>query len=277
MLSIYIYPTVYSPYGGNPDYPQTLLSVDHPLGLEGSTPDYLNIRWNATYSDFVSHPIDVFCYLNTKNQNCTKSYVQNPGEETGCTIFLPNYDYKELNTVICNFSKPDYPTLFGAVNRSLQPVAFRVSAPPEGKPVGQMFTWKVDVLNLGILESNFTVNITSHPEGTIWINPSASTSSSIEYGKVTSFYTQVSFLVAGDVQLWVYTRPGADVTACSIDGECSTTVYSTQHCFDSKCWSKQELLIKVGLASLPEFDLSGLIQIMLLASVVFAIVLKKKK
>jgi hypothetical protein len=274
-LSILVVPVVSSPYGGNPAYPNTSLSEAYPLGLDGTTAQ-LNIRWKAYYSDGESRPIDVFCYLNTRSKNCSSlGYMS--GTEGGCTIDSPTYDYKNLNTVLCNFSSPEYSSLFGVANRSLQPVAFSPSTAPQGVLVGQTFSWRVSAVNLGVLRSAFEVNVTPLSPGTVYVNPPTGTTSPVSWGEIANFFTQLTFLVSGEQKLRVYTRPEADTATCSAATDCSGTVYgSTKVCFNDGCWNQQEVTIKVGLANLPEFGCTGIIQIIFLVAIVFALFLRKR-
>lgn len=273
ILSIWVFPPKYSPYGGNYRYPNTTMTIEHPLGLEGHFPNYLNIRWNASYSDGSIREIRVNCYLNTPNKNCTTTYI--PGEEGQCSILFPSYGYSSLNTVICNFSDPANPNLFGTVNRSIQPVAFDVSALLSSATVGQEFTWEVGVVNRGALATNFSVNISSSLPGVVWVNPSVANTSSVYWGEIAKFFPRMNFLLATDLTLYVLVRPTADD---QIICPCPEIPYGTNPvCIDNKCWYKLEIPIKVGMASLPEFDAIGLLQIIFLAAIVLFLACKKSK
>ena len=274
ILSIWVFPVRYSPYGGNFLYPETLMTGEHPLGLEGHVRDYLNVRWNASYSDGSRRDIKVECYLNTPDQKCTKTSVA--GEEDGCTIMFPAYDYTTLNVVICNFSDPINPSLYnGTVNRSIQPIAFEVTAPLSSATVGQQFVWEVGVINRGALATNFSVNISSSFPEAVWVSPSSGNTSSVYWGEIAKFYPRMNFLLATDLTLYLFVRPTADD---QISCPCPLIPYGTNSaCIDNKCWYKLEIPIKVGIASLPEFDLFGLLQIVLLALALFLLAVKKSK
>jgi hypothetical protein len=272
ILSIWVFPVRTSPYGGNLDYPETLLTQEHPLGLEGHTKDYLNIRWNASYSDWSTGYIRVECRLNT-GQTCAKTSVS--GEEDGCTIMFPSYNYDSLNTVVCNFTDPLHPNLFNdTVNRSIQPIAFSVGASLGSVTVGQELAWEIDVLNKGALATNFSVNISSSSPTAIWINPSVANTSSVYWGEVAKFHPQLSFLLATDLTLKVLVRPTVDDR---ISCPCPQIPYTANsECIDNKCWYKLEIPIKVKIASLPEFDVFGILQIILLAMFLLLILIKSK-
>ena len=277
ILSIWVFPVKNSPYGGNPVYPNTTMTWEHPLGLEGHTKEYLNVRWNASYSDGSIRGIMVECSLNTSGQKCTKTSVA--GEEDGCTIMFPAYNYSSLNTVICNFSDPINPNLYnGTVNRSIQPVAFEVSAPLSSATVGQEFTWEVSIVNRGALATNFSVNISSSLPGAVWISPSAGNTSSVYWGEIAKFYPTMNFLLATAHTLKVLVRPVADdKITCDLFTPCPSIPYASSECMDNKCWYKLEIPVKVGIASLPEFDVLGLFQIILLTTLIFLLTIKKSK
>ena len=122
---------------------------------------------------------------------------------------------------------------------------------PSTATVGKTVNLPVYVKNNGLLEDSYSVNITSDSANVFIENPSF-TIGPVKYGEVKSLYSKMTFLVAADSSITI-------------------TVSSTIS--PSTSWSKT-LKIKSGIASLPEFDFFGVVQIMIM---VFVLLLISKK
>lgn len=288
-------PPIDGTYGGNPNLPSSLLTPEHPLGLQGDL-FYLNIIWNVSYADGEERDIGVDCYLNCPNpdedidtncagyQNC--SYV-GPTGLAFCTIVNPLYLFKQINNVTCKFYDPLFPTIqyLPYPNRSFRAVDLKVHADVASATVGKPFTLPISITSLGLLASSYTVNVTVVPS--LGVNPdnivierSLSTTDEISYGEVGIVYPRILFLVStGEpVTFQILTKsniepsPALD-TACLLSEDCSQLDqgYGVS-CIDSRCWCNYQLQIIAGNASLPDFGLFGLIQIILLAILVLLII-----
>jgi hypothetical protein len=133
-------------------------------------------------------------------------------------------------------------------------------------------------VNRGALATNFSVNISSSLPGAVWISPSAGNTSSVYWGEIAKFYPTMNFLLATAHTLKVLVRPVADdKITCDLFTPCPSIPYASSECMDNKCWYKLEIPVKVGIASLPEFDVLGLFQIILLATLIFLLAIKKSK
>jgi len=111
--------------------------------------------------------------------------------------------------------------------------------------VGKTVSLPVYVKNNGVLEDSYTVSTTSDPANNVFIENPSFTIGPVKYGEVKSLSLKITFLVAADSNMTI-------------------TVNSTTS--PSVNWSKT-LQIKGGLASMPEFDFFGVIQIMVLVFV----------
>lgn len=122
---------------------------------------------------------------------------------------------------------------------------------PSAATVGKTINLPVYVKNNGLLEDNYSVSITSDSANVFIENPSF-TIGPVKYGEVKNLFSKVTFLVAADSSMTI-------------------TVSSTIS--PSVSWSKM-LKIKSGIASLPDFDFFGVVQIMIM---VFVLLIISKK
>jgi hypothetical protein len=116
--------------------------------------------------------------------------------------------------------------------------------------VGKTINLPVYVKNNGLLEDTYDVNVTvvGSSQNVIIENPSF-VIGPVKYGEVKSLSSKITLLVAEDA---------------GIDIKVKSTAYS------SAVWSKTTT-IKSGLASLPDFDFLGIVQMMILVSILFLI------
>lgn len=264
------------------------------LALYGDL-SYLNIKWNAKYSDGIDRKIGVSCYLNCLNpgqdidNNCEKSstnycdYVDFVGYGF-CTIINPSYLFeKKLNNITCKFYDPASPEIkyLPYPNRTFYPTGFQVfTTQPGSMTVGQQFILGLNIKSTGLIFSNYTVNVSVLPnlQGRIPAtveNPVSSTTE-LKYNEIGKLTPKITFLSAEKGNIKVLTRSNVDPITC-IDSDDCTSYGTGAECIDDKCWKMNIVEIIAGTASLPDFNWTGLIQIMILSAIGISIVGFKHK
>ena len=272
--------------------------------------DYLTIEWDVYYigenGEITEGTIGVECYLNCPDSNkiwsgeelpnITKSceayqkctYLGDTGEY-GCSILNPNYLFNTTNNVTCNFydpGSPDIPSLDengNYLNRNFWPINFDVYAVDLSVPLGEAFN-PVRIKNLGLLTSNYIINITTAPydyADNVYIENSVSSTDSTPYGHIAEPNTSqtITIRVTGSYHFKILVKSNIEPTNPMFDISCSgskpcPSFFGDVECIPDRCWKKMDITISSGLASLPEFGWFGLVQIILLAAVVLFIKFK---
>ncbi len=261
------------------------------LALYGDL-SYLDIKWSARYSNDMEKEIRVDCYLNCPNpgtdmdtkcadyKNSTNycSYKALTGYGF-CTIVKPGYLFKgQINNVTCNFYDPANPTVnyLPYPNRTFEPIDFDVySALNVSVTVGESFALPVNVRNFGLFAGNFTSNTSALVKPyLVSIENPIGLIEKLKYNDIGEMYSKVTFLSAEKINLKVLVKSNLDLTTCSVPADCSY-LGSDAECIGSKCWKRTTVEIKSGMLSLPEFNWTGVIQIMIIASI--ALILFKKR
>lgn len=251
--------------------------------------NYLNVFWNATYVPTSTNRIGVNCYLNCPNftgdldsqcsgyKNC--SYVGNQGLAS-CSIQSPNYTFGFVkNNVTCKFFDPDTNINFTLPNGenpavSFAPLNFTPYVSGLSAVVGKRVSWKISVTNLGLLNDNYTVNITDLPNWVI-VNPSILNTSTVAYSELTSVYPEVFFINTGSGNIAVLFTSNTDSFVCSDHNNC--TGLPNSQCINNKCTVILPVVLKSQFNSLPDFDLFGLLIIVILSSSIFSFIIFRKK
>ncbi len=248
---------------------------------------YLNVKWNARYSDNVERPMGIDCYLNCPNPdgdidtNCAIyktstnycSFVGNTGPRF-CTIVRPDYLFKQINNITCKFYNParldirylPYP------NRTFKPIDFQVFTERITGTVGKYLTLPVNIRSTGLIIETYTVNVSvANPDqaGLVYIEYPVNITSRLKYAETGKVYPKVTFLSTEKVNLKISAKSNTDPTTCSIDSDCS--YLGDGECIGNRCWKKNIIETSAQKASLPEFGLFGFLQIVFLAVVVFLI------
>jgi hypothetical protein len=231
------------------------------------TLDYLNVFWNAYYSGGTERDIGVSCYLdcNPEIQDCSSAnnctYIGPVGKRS-CTIVNPLYNFGGSNTVFCKIYDPLAPdTTFGYTNRSFSSIDFDVFTPSDLRAiVGEEIDLRVIVKNFGLLVDSYVVNVTS-PSPLISIHPSTAVTT---IGPLTGDYMLVSESGYTLAKLIPLSSIGTATLRIAVN---STTVPF----IGIERW----LTIKSGTASLSEFDVFGVVQIIILATLVLVFIQKK--
>ncbi len=254
------------------------------LALYGDL-SYLDIKWSARYSNDMEKEIRIDCYLNCPNpgtdmdtkcadyKNSTNycSYKALTGYGF-CTIVKPGYLFKgQINNVTCNFYDPSDPTITYThyPNRTFEPIDFDVySALNVGVTVGESFALPVNVRNFGLFAGNFTSNTSALVKPyLVSIENPIGLIENLKHNGIGEMYSKVTFLSAEKINLKVLVKSNLDLTTCSVPADCSY-LGSGAECIKSKCWKGITVEIKSGMLSLPEFNWTGLLQIIIISSVV---------
>lgn len=266
------------------------------LALQG-THAYLIIRWNAYYSPPKEKSIQVDCFLNCENlpgpgedlveackgiQNC--SYLGPTGEK-GCTIENPEYEYTKTNTVACRFLDPEWGSVYvdpqtgnEYVLREFDVIKFFISLQPVKVTVGEAFTFPIQVVNFGLLESAYGVNITTLQPNVLISKPQAITEE-ISYGEVAAAYPEIRFLVEQKAKFDILVNSTADRFECFNDAQCSHFAEDAvkAKCVNHACHKHIELAIDSGHASLSDFAAWQLFLLAPLAGVLILVFKRKFK
>ena len=257
------------------------------LGLFGSR-EYLNVFWDAMYSPTNTDPIEAKCWLNcpyTDNievkcqgyQNCT--YIGSTGK-AACTIEKPVYKYTVKNNVTCIFYDPNSPeVVLPYAARNVLPLDFSLVTGGGSYSVGQTITWRVSVISHSLLESGYTINVTSYKPNIVYVQDGYGNTNSIVYGETGIIYPKLTFITFGTTTLEVLARPVEDPTMCTVKSNCPSVVYGTNPvCLNGVCWKEFEVnTMKATYASMPEYGLNGSIQIILVSAVVFSFLVFRKR
>jgi hypothetical protein len=222
---------------------------------------YLNVLWSVKQLEPSQPNVGINCtYTGTATGDCVpKPFIQGPGYG-GCVVFNPPYDYSlnKLNKVSCFvYLVPDL--RFNATfNASFHPVAFIASTSLSSLSitVGDQVQLRINVQNIGLFTDNYTVNISS-PASYVYVsNPIAST------GLVPGNpFNQSAF------------------TSTSITALAATTDTIRLTAYVNSAYPQIEpfpipIVLKTGFASLPDFTILGIMQIIILAALI--LFLKKK-
>ena len=270
--------------------PQPVDANDNLLGLTGNL-NYLNIFWNARYFSGTQMDMGVKCYLNCENPgedietNCAGkqscSYVGPPGERT-CTISNPTYEFKTINKVTCKFYNPAVPAIEYKpyINRTFKPINFEIS-PSTILTVnlGKPFNLPINLKNTGLFTNNYRVNITAFYPNIVSIDRGLILTDTITTKKITTVYPTITILSTTSparIGIWTYSTNVMN-PACIVKEDCNYMGGSYDcEIASGKCAQYYLVDIKTGVVALPEFDWFGVVQIMLLATIVFAAINFKK-
>lgn len=270
---------------------QDFTGMSQNLALDGDL-SYLNIKWNAYYSDYIDRSIGVSCYINCPNpgddidNNCAayrnSTNYCNYTAITGygfCTIVNPNYLYNnKLNNVTCSFFNPAIPNVkfLPYLNRTFYPIKFEIFTASNGTvTVGQPLVIGLNVISRGLIPTNFTSNVTIMPnqKGQILgsVENAVSSTPQLRYNQIGKLNPKVTFFSSDKTNVKVLTRAVVDPVICYSDGNCGTD----SECVDNRCWKKNIIPFNADRASLPDFTLLGFMQIMLLSSLIVLLIRKK--
>lgn len=119
--------------------------------------------------------------------------------------------------------------------------------------VGETIRLPIYVKNLGALEDNYTISVTS-TSPSIYIQDQSLLISSLKNNEIRSTFSRMTLTVGG-----------SDANVVVTVSSATRPTYS----------QTKTLTIKGGLANLPDFDYLGIVQIMIISTAVFALVFRR--
>jgi len=249
------------------------------LSLQGDS-SYLNIYWNATFLDAGKPSINAKCYFNCNisTNNCVGSQTCSYSGPTGigvCTITNPNYNQPLSTTdlVSCNFTDPQNPSVEYRLpggnypSRSFVPIDFQVITSPSATTVGIPVSVPVTLKNTGLFTGSFDLTLYSISTPVVIDPPSVSNPQYIVVGPLSGdSYLATSEAVSFPV----------DITAFSALTRVRVGVLANST-LQPQIYKESIIEINTGFASLSEFHLEGVIQIILFSTILLLVAFSKKK
>ncbi len=236
---------------------------------------YLNIFWTTKYFSDWKKEIAAKCYLNCLNpgddiesncvgyQSCNSTTIA--GSQGVCTITDPNYDYTTANLIVCKIYDPSQPEIEYKpyVNLTFWPLNF-TSLPLKNisATVGDSISLPIRIKNLGLLEDNYTINITplSNPNF-ISIKNNLISVRNVKSGEMSIGYAEIIPLSSSETELgiWVYSDSPEwfDCSACPPNFVCEQA--------SQKCSKYFVIRIESDYSSLGEISLAEIILLIFVA------------
>lgn len=269
-----------------------------------ATSHYFNVKWYGSYnitpgSCIPDRPLSIKCYFNGNFINEISPNVNyNPNKEYISTVFSPTYQYYQqhgfsnptgtydantkifnciknpceyyspTNTFSCNSFDSDHNWLNYWNNINFIPIYFRASyTPPSVVTLGEEFSIKIDVSNVGLLPDNYTVKIESTNPSVISvikgegkIENLASNCPKLIFPKTN--YDCLPLTQAFESKLMPLTAGNAKIIVTVTSENSGVTL------------RLPEIEVTSGVKSLSEFDIFGFLQIIVLAAAIL-ILLKR--
>lgn len=254
-------------------------SLGYILYLQGD-PTYLNIYWNVTFAGGSKTRINVQCYFNCNisTSSCSGFQSCSYSGPTGvgvCTITNPSYNQplNRADMISCNFTDPENPSVEykfpdgSYPSRSFIPIDFELRAAPTAATVGTPVSLPITLQNVGLFAGSFNVTLYSI-SGSVAIDPPSITNpnyiavgplngqSYLTKSEAASFPVEITALAA-------FTRIRVGVLANST--------------IQPQIYKEDVIDISTGFASLSEFHLEGVIQIILFSTILLLVAFSKKK
>lgn len=243
--------------GFKPGYGAAVLNVtpDTPIFtkfLYSGDLNYFNVFWNIRFTSGRTKEVTIECYLNDVQKCIPFPFKQKPNSGT-CSVVRPNYNYGNSpqgtpNKISC-FAH-DSRNIYNSVwkNSTFSPIAFEIFVSPATVTVGQSFPLQINTKNNGLLTDNYTVSIEVAPahKQFVSIEQNESKIINVKTGEVGSGYARLTVL--------------ASVTSITITSRSKSEI--------SGIVASQDIIIKSGAHSMPEFDFYSLIQIILISSLI---------
>lgn len=210
--------------------------------------------WTTDYSEDVG----VECTLNGV-QECNPFPYSGSSGYGSCVIENPDYDMTpdpggELRTVqndiYCKVYDQLYPGLYSETTKTFYPISFQVSMPSSiSSTVGEAVNFVVTIKNNGTLSDSYKVEISSSNPDRLVVENGEQTTKELAKNGIHQVYSEMTML----------TTQSANANI-EISSELSEAY--------SKISFEGQLNVKGGVVSLPDFDVFGILQIMLLSSLV---------
>jgi hypothetical protein len=239
------------------------------IQLQG-IPSYLNVYWNATYVGGTGN-IGTKCYLNcnpindcSSAQNC--AYSGQTGTSV-CTIVNPSYNYYQDNFVACKFFDPSFPDIpyEPYPNKTFRPLSFNVWLSPATTTIGTPFSLQINVKNIGLFDDYYNVSVSTPNPNIISVDPlTANTTIGPLKGDSYLSVPETGFTFSNMRVLFLTSNSCVCINVNSTTKPDILGIYN----MNSVGCQPNCVQIKSSMASLPDFDWLGLIQIILLAAAI---------
>lgn len=257
----------------------------------------LDVLWDARYEPYMPDELNVTCWLNCNYytpqtisncfglQNCSYS---GPQGSAGCTIFNPRYNYSSLNTLVCKFVNPNYQDFEFTLQdgsyprRSFYPVKYSVSLVGGSYTVGSTVSLPIGFLSYSLLEGNYSaiVHIPQEYSNYVHVDNSYNTTNRLRYGEVGSAYPRITFLLHQDqIVFYINTTPN-ELPSFSSLSECPDKVTITGRndaivsLINNRCVYSFRVVSTSTYYSMPEYDTSFLVLLLLLSIFIFYFILR---
>lgn len=222
---------------------------------------YLNVIWLVPQAAPSQPNLGINCtYTGIAAADCVpKPFIQGPGYG-GCVVINPQYDFYNLNNVSCLVYLVSDMKTNTTFNTSFYPVAFiaNTSLSSLSMTVGSQIQLRINVQNIGLFTDNYTVNITS-PASYVYVsNPLSAT------GVVIGDPFDQSAFTSTSIAALAAPNQNQQITLFAL---INSTTYP-------KIGQVIPIVLKTGFASLADFTILGIIQIIILAALI--LLLKKK-
>lgn len=215
--------------------------------------DYFNVLWSIQTD--VKIAMECTLYGEATQKCIPYPYVQTSGEGA-CAVRNPMYEFGDSasgaeNNISCKFYDVINPEILSWKNETFKPVAFGLFVTPVAITIGEPFSLPIQVKNLGLLTDNYTVEVTP-------LLPNVG---------VEQKYTYLKDVERGET---VETRVRLAVLSLQPTPRIKVNVTSSISGFHIS----KIIEFEGGVASLPEFGLIGILQIMIIAALVVVFIKK---
>jgi hypothetical protein len=235
------------------------------ISVQGNL-NILNINWDASGMTNPTSSAGFNCYLNcdprlpgedcsTAPYKCSNVAVPNSNI---CSITNPVYYYDKYNLVICNASNPSTGSFYSYLTTEFKPYDFDLSISNFSVTVGQDFAFPVTIKNTGLFADSF--NTTMSENNLVQFTNNTQTTR-ILYG--TPRFDSQQLMFGMKVLALTQSPIGFLVTVNST----TTPIYG----------KSVYVQLQASSASLPEFDIYGVLQILLFSTLAFTLLVWKKK
>jgi hypothetical protein len=189
----------------------------------------------------------------------------------------------QLNNVTCKFYDPSRSDIkyLPYPNRTFYPTGFQVFTTQSGSiTVGQQFILGLNIKSVGLIFTNYTANVSVLPnlQGVIpaIVENPVSNTTELKYNEIGKLTPKITFFSAEKANVKVLTRSNVDPFTCTDNTDC-TSYGSGAECIDDKCWKMNVVSITASTNSLPDFNWTGLLQIMILSAIILIVSRSKFK
>lgn len=216
---------------------------------------YLNVLWITTQTGPFQPNIAINCtFTGISAKDCVpKPFVQGPGYGS-CVVQNPPYDYyhTNANNVSCFVYLVSNPIFNETFITTFQPIALiaNTSLSSLAITVGDQIQLRINVQNVGLFTDNYTVNVTTPASYIYFSNPISATGPIQGDPFDQSAFTQTS------------------ITALAAINQQTAIKISVNSTLNSKIGQIIPIVFQTGFASLPDFTIFGIIQIIIFAALV---------